>query len=316
MAKRTKLLYRKAVILGATGPTGIFLARSLKEKAGKLRVVSRSMANLEQAFAEEDAELVAGDLLDPADVRRSIQGCDLAINCLGLPAEHMDGHVVAARNIAEAIRGNSIRCLHVSSYWSYLPLVSLPISEDHPRSNGSDWMRYRREAEDILQKAGSAVVHLPDFFGPFVHTSTLQNLIREAFEGSSKLNCIGRGDVKRDYIYVPDAAKIISRLVQLPEAFGARWVLKGSGPISGEEVRTLLSSLLNRRMGLRCAGPLMLRLVSLFKRDLRGFLQMVPEYVKPISYDDAKLAKYLDEIEHTEYRDALSQTLKWFEKLK
>jgi hypothetical protein len=60
----------------------------------------------------------------------------------------------------------------------------------------------------------------------------------------------------------------------------------------------------------------MLGLVGLFKRDLRGFLQMVPEYVKPIAYDDDKLAKYLGEIIHTEYGDALSQTLKWFEKLK
>jgi nucleoside-diphosphate-sugar epimerase len=305
------LSLQRVVILGATGPTGIFLARSLKEVVGAVRLVSRNLENLKQAFPEEDSELVTADLLDISDVQRSVEGCDLVVNCVGFPARQMDGHAVAARNIAVAIKGSSSRCLHVSSYWSYLPVISLPISEDHPRRDGSEWMRYRREAEDILQQAGAAVVHLPDFFGPFVHTSTLQNPIREAFEGNNKLNWIGKGDVERDYIFVPDAARIIKRLAQLPEAYGERWILKGSGPLTGEELSQQLSSLLNRSIGLRCAGPFTLRMVSLFKKELRGFLQMVPEYVKPIAYDDAKLANHLDRVEHTNYQDALAQTLVW-----
>jgi hypothetical protein len=32
----------------------------------------------------------------------------------------------------------------------------------------------------------------------------------------------------------------------------------------------------------------MLRLVSLFSKDLRGFMQVVPDYVKPIAYDASR----------------------------
>jgi hypothetical protein len=42
------------------------------------------------------------------------------------------------------------------------------MNESHPRSGGPPWVRYRREAEDILCEAGAAILHLPDFYGPHV----------------------------------------------------------------------------------------------------------------------------------------------------
>jgi nucleoside-diphosphate-sugar epimerase len=223
----------------------------------------------------------------------------------------MDKHPVAATNIAEAIKRGSIRCVDVSSFWAYLPIRKLPLVETHPRRGGPEWVRYRREAEDILQEAGAAVVHLPDFFGPFVHTSTIQNAIKEAVEGASRINWIGKQNIERDYIFVPDAAKIITRLACVPEAYGERWILKGSGALTGERLAELLTSLLHRPIRLRCAGVTMLRIVSLFNKELRGFLQLAPEYVKPIAYDAAKLERHLGAIEMTGYQKALTQTVAW-----
>ena len=44
-------------------------------------------------------------------------------------------------------------------------------------------MRFRREAEDILVDAGAAIVNLPDFYGPEMHVSTLQQALVEAIAG-------------------------------------------------------------------------------------------------------------------------------------
>ena len=68
-------------------------------------------------------------------------------------------------------------------------------------------MRYRREAEDVLRDAGAAILHLPDFYGPHVHVSTLQNALNEAASGKT-VNWLGRPDVQREYVYVPDAMRI------------------------------------------------------------------------------------------------------------
>jgi hypothetical protein len=50
----------------------------------------------------------------------------------------------------------------VSSYWAYYPQVRTEMNESHPRIGGPPWVRYRREAEDVLCAAGAAILHLPD----------------------------------------------------------------------------------------------------------------------------------------------------------
>jgi hypothetical protein len=92
--------------------------------------------------------------------------------------------------------------VQVSSYWSYYPQVQTEMNESHPRSGGPPWVRYRREAEDVLYEAGAAILDLPDFYGPHVHVSTLQNALNEAAFGKT-INWLGRADVQREYVYVP-----------------------------------------------------------------------------------------------------------------
>ena len=72
------------------------------------------------------------------------------------------------------------------------------MNESHPRSDGSAWVRHRREAEDILCGAGAAILHLPDFYGPQVHVSTLQNALNEAASGKT-VNWLGKADVQPEW---------------------------------------------------------------------------------------------------------------------
>jgi len=297
-----------SAILGATGPTGIHLAGILHKQGKAVRVVSRSKSNLERAFLDPAFEKIAADILAAGDALRAIDNCPLVFDCLGLPSEQMHLHPVAARNIADAIRATGARCIQVSSYWAYLPLQYSPLNETHPRSGGSDWMRWRREAEDILRDAGAAILHLPDFYGPHVHTSTLQNALVEAAQGKT-MNWIGDAAIAREYIYVPDAMAIAARIADHAEAFGADWVLPGSGPLSGAQVADIASRHLGRKVKVRSAGALMLRLVSLFNRELRGFMQMAPDYMKPIAYGAAKLEALLGRLEMTPYDTGIARTL-------
>ena len=53
----------------------------------------------------------------------------------------------------------------------------------------------------------------------------------------------------------------------------------------------------------------MLRMVSLFKKDLRGFLQIAPNYMQPVRYDARKLAGLLGPPTLTSYEDGIGRTL-------
>jgi len=297
-------------IFGATGPTGFHLARELREKGKAVRVISRSRDHLERRFADLEVDKVAADATDPEATLRAIEGAELVYDCIGLPAAQMHLHPVTAGNIARAIGQTGARCIQVSSAWAYLPLTRSPIDETHPREGGGAWVRYRREAEDVLQRAGAAILHLPDFYGPEAHTGPLQLALMDAAAGRA-MNWVGGAGVGREYIYVPDAAALAARLADHAKASGERWMLPGAGALTGREVAEIAGRHLGRTIKLRAAGPLLLRLVSLFKPELRGFLQMVPDYVKPVAHDASKLRGLIGDWQLTPYETGIARTLDW-----
>jgi len=306
----TGLTFERVAILGATGPTGFHLAQAMQRRGVAVRLVARDREKLARQYRDIAGEQIAADITRAVDTARAIASCDLVVDCIGLAGSHMAEHAVTARNIALAIRGSGARCVQVSSYWAYLPAVQIPISERHPRQGGGEWVGQRRAAEDILQDAGAAILNLPDFFGPRVHTSTLQQALAEAAAGKA-MNWIGPVDLVHEYAFVPDAMATAAELAAHSEAYGERWIVPGSGPITGRQVAEIASRLLDRRVAVRAAGPLMLRVVSLFNEPLRGFMQMVPDYLKPITYDAAKLSALIGRPSVTRYEEAIRQTLDW-----
>jgi len=55
----------------------------------------------------------------------------------------------------------------------------------------------------------------------------------------------------------------------------------------------------------------MLRIVSLFMRQLRAFMPMVPTYLAPIRFDGSKLRALIGDIPVTPYQEAIPITLDW-----
>ena len=297
-------------ILGATGPTGLHLAAELRKAGTPVRVVARNRGKLERLFPDPAVDKYAADVLDARQTLRAVEGCDLVYDCIGLPGDQMHLHPVTARNIAEALERTHARCVQVSSYWSYYPQVRAEMNETHPRLGGPPWVVWRRDAEDILFAAGAAILHLPDFYGPQVHVSTLQNALMEAANGQT-VNWIGKATTPREYIYVPDAMRIAAEIGRRPQTSGAHWCLPGSGPLSGRDFADITGRVLGQPVKLRGAGMAMLRLVSLFNKELRGLLQVAPQYMKPVHYDAGKLTALLGPQPMTPYEAGIGATFDW-----
>ena len=300
----------KIAIIGATGPTGFHLAAALRHDGHSVRAVARGRDKLARMFPDTNIEKQPADITDPAQTLTAIANCGLVYDCIGFPGDQMHLHPVTARNIAVALKQAKARCVQVSSYWAYYPQRRESMDESHPREGGPPWVRFRREAEDILYDAGAAILHLPDFYGPQVHASTLQNALLEAQQGKT-VNWLGGIDVAREYIYVPDAMRIAAAVGTRAEAFGAHWCLPGSGPLTGRQFAELCSRHLGHQVKLRAAGMTMLRIVSLFNKELRGLLQVAPDYLKPVSYDARKLIGLIGPPTMTPYKTGIASTLQW-----
>ncbi len=301
---------KPTAVIGATGPTGRTLVSELHKRGTPVRAVSRSAEKLRRCFPEDDVENVPGDALDGAALRDVVRGCSVVVDCIGLPAERMNDHPATARNVARAARREGARCLQVSSFWSYLPLRELPLTEAHPRRGGNGYIRARREAEDVMLAEGAAVVHLPDFFGPFVHTSTMQRNLEEAAAGKT-MNCLGPADTVREYVYVPDAMSAVADLIGIDAAYGHPWIVPGSGPLSGVRAARLAGEHLGRTVNARGAAAWLLKTLSLVSSDLRAFRPMIDHYARPIRYDAARLEGLLGAVANTPYEDAIPATLDW-----
>jgi nucleoside-diphosphate-sugar epimerase len=143
-----------------------------------------------------------------------------------------------------------------------------------------------------------------------VAASALQQPLADAAKGRA-MSWIGPRDLAREYVFVPDAMRLVAALARRPEAYGERWVFPGSGPLTGAEASAIASRHLGRAVKLRTAGAGLMRIASLFVRAAREFLPMVPHYVQPIRYDASKLARLLGPPRMTPYDQAIPATLDW-----
>lgn len=300
----------RTAIVGATGPAGHWLARELISRGRPVRVVSRSRRRLETAFAELEVEIAEADALDGEATRHALDGCDLVVDCIGLPADRMADHPQVARKLVDAVRSVGARVLQVSSYWSFLPTHGEVIDESHPREGGNVYARMRREAEDVFLDGGGAVAHLPDFFGPEVHTSTVQMALQPVAAGKA-LQWIGSATHEREIGYIPDLIRVVADLAAREEAYGDDWGLPGSGPVSARRLAEIAGDHLGRRVKVRAAPPWLLRVMGWFDPELRSFLPMVPHYASPVRYDTSKLTGLLGTQEMTPYEQAVPETLDW-----
>ena len=112
-------------------------------------------------------------------------------------------------------------------------------------------------------------------------------------------------------VFVTDAMRMAVEVAGHESAYGRRWIVPGSGPISGKAIQQIVSEHLGRQVKLRAAGPFLLRLISFFNKNLRDFMPMVPHYIKPISYDGSRLRELLGEVRITPYEQAIGETIDW-----
>lgn len=300
----------RIAIVGAAGPSGFHLAGELIARARAVRAIGRRREALERAFAGLPVEVAAADARDAASLERALEGCDLAVDCIGLPPERMHEHAVTARGLAAAAGAVGARILQVSSYWSFVPRRSELVDERQPREGGHAWFRARREAEDVLLATGAAIAHVPDFFGPRVHTSAVQRALEQLAAGGRADWMGGRG-VEREVVYLPDAMATVADLLDRDEAYGADWALPGNGLLSADLLQRIASQHLGRPVSVRAAPAWLLALMSAVSPQLRAMRPLIAEYTRPVRYDASRLRALLGPVERRPLERAIAATLEW-----
>ncbi|HKK28583.1 MAG TPA: NAD-dependent epimerase/dehydratase family protein [Gemmatimonadota bacterium] len=303
---------RRAALLGATGSLGRHLARELLRRGVEVRAVSRTRSNLERDFGELDVELHPADLDQPASACRVCEGCDVLFHCVGLPLGAYEQHVRLARSTAEAMRVSGARTVAASSYWSYGPNGSTEMAEDDPPVPGCGPCEVRRRMEDVLIGAGAAVAILPDFYGPMATISLLNDALASVAAGD-RVRWPGNPDAPREFIYLPDAARLLCDLAARPAAEGRRWNVPGGPARPPRELLEEAGGIAGRKPRVSALRGWMVRVAALFRSDAREFGTILPLYDRPVGLDASRLRDLLGEVELTPYEEGMRATLAWLE---
>jgi len=156
-----------AFLTGATGFVGCHVARALAEQGANLRLLVRSSSNLKN-IDDLKADLVTGDLRDPASLEKGIAGCDVVFHVAADyrlwvrdPDEMYRVNVEGTRAILEAARKANIHRVVYTSSVATMGFTSngQPADEDSPVSLTNMIGPYKRSkfmAEQVAIEAARA----------------------------------------------------------------------------------------------------------------------------------------------------------------
>nr|XP_048688870.1 flavin reductase (NADPH) [Caretta caretta] len=136
---RSMAACRNIAIFGATGMTGLATLAQALRAGYQVTVLVRDPARLPPEH--RPARVVVGDVLNPPDVDKAIQGQDAVIIILGTRNDLSPTTMMSegTRNIVAAMKAHGIRkvvvCLSAFLMWDLkkVPPKLLPVTEDHIR---------------------------------------------------------------------------------------------------------------------------------------------------------------------------------------
>jgi dihydroflavonol-4-reductase len=239
----------KILVTGATGFIGSRLCELLSlEYRLPYRALVRQFSRAAR-IARLDAELVAGDLLDPASLARAVEGCDAVVNLA-----HADDRTAKKQTAAlvdACVQAGVRRFVHISSMAVHGPSPSVPVvTEDGAPIQrwGEAYSDAKAAAEAVVAKAGErglieTVILRPTIvYGPF--SFFVLPIVHDARQGTISLIDGGRGVCNA--VYVDDVCDAIMAALERDDAVGGAYLINGDSRITWGDFITTFAAMVDR----------------------------------------------------------------------
>jgi nucleoside-diphosphate-sugar epimerase len=301
-------------LFGGSGTVGQALAPLFAPLP--FRVVGRSLSQLQSAFAAyPGADLAVWDQANPETAVAALQGIQTLVYLVGVPYTDFRLHpVLFDQVLTAAIKAGVQRCVLVGTVYPFGLAPTSLVREDHPRNPHTFKGQMRKQQEDVLLAADAAgrirgtILRLPDFYGPKIPRSYLSSLFQAAAQRKTA-QLIGPLNTPHEYVYIPDVAKTLLRLIDEDGAYGHTWHLAGAGRITLSEVIKLIESLSGRHLRKFVAGKRTLQLLGTFNPLLREVAEMHYLFTQPLFLDDSALSHLLGPLNKTPYPEGVRASL-------
>jgi nucleoside-diphosphate-sugar epimerase len=303
------------VVFG-TGPLGKWTARELTHLGKQVRMINRSG---KADHLPESVEVIPSDAYN---VKKNIEvtGGATAIYQCAQPHyyEWTQKFVPLQKAILETAVANKAKLIIGDNLYMYGSPHGQLLREDSPIRPHSKKGQVRADmaqaAMDAHEKGRvrAAIGRASDFFGPEDHDLTGYAILPALH--NQPVNLIGNINQPHSFTYVADFGKLLATLGTREEALGQVWFAPTNPPLTQAEFLKLIEGELGRPVKARIAGPMMLRLLGLFNREIKETVEMVFEWTEPYIIDSSKAEKAFG-LQPTPLKEAIKTTLDWYKEV-
>ena len=212
---------RRARVLGATGGIRGETAAALLRHGWQVVAMARDPgAGAQRAGPLAEAEWVAGDAMQGADVRRAAEGAEAVVHAVNPPNCRNWGKLVLPMidNTVAAAKAVGARIVLPGTVYNYGHDAFPVLKEDSPQHPVTEKGRIRVELErrlDTASREGAAalVVRFGDFFGPAPGNNWFSQGLVTPGKRLAAVTYPGAKGVGHAWAYLPDAGEAVARLL-------------------------------------------------------------------------------------------------------
>ncbi|TBL73985.1 NAD-dependent epimerase/dehydratase family protein [Paenibacillus thalictri] len=309
---------QKAIVLGATGGVGSPLTEELIRRGIETVAFGRSMAKLEKLAQQLGnpplLRLEAGDAFDEERLVRAAAGADVIFHSANMPYHEMETRLLP---LGEAVMGAAERLeakvVVVDGIYPYGRRTTAKANEEHPKFPHTRKGKVRLAYEKLIfdprwRKAKPLIVRLPDYYGPSAQASYLSPTF-EAIAAGKPAPFIGTMSIPREYVYLPDAARMIVTIAERTDSYGQNWHIPGPDVISGHELVRYARKASGKSKPVISLGRLALSLAGLFHPVMKEVVEMLYLTEEPFVLSGEKYERTFGAIGWTPHEQAVSDTI-------
>jgi nucleoside-diphosphate-sugar epimerase len=303
------------VVLG-TGAIGRAIAEELVRRGKAVRMANRSGV-MDEAPAE--AEVLATDLYDPANVREVTRNAKVVYQTAQPHYyEWPEKFPPLQKSIIDGLSGSDTKLVIVENLYMYGETDGKPITENMPYKAHTRKGRVRAQMSEAALRAHRedklrvTIGRGSDYFGPWGTDSSMGERVFYSLLQEKSAQMVGRLDIPHTHTYIPDFGKALVILGERDEADGQAWHVPNDMPAitQGEMVRMFAKEAgLDPKMS--GMGKLLMQIGGLFIPEAKESVEMMYEFEKPFVVDSSKFEGTFG-MKATPMREAIKETVTWF----
>jgi uncharacterized protein YbjT (DUF2867 family) len=226
------------VVIGGTGMLGGQVVTALLDRGKRVRALVRPKSDASRLL-RAGVEIASGDMMDPASLRRAMDGADAVVSTAAGYTRHSKGDTfeidtTGNRNLADAARQAGVRRFVLTS------IVTCDQTPQIPHF----W--HKKLAEDRLEELGVPFVSLR----PGAFLDQITRMGGDPF-AKRRLFWFGSPTIPLTYVLTSDLAGYLADAVDAPGVDGQRIDIGWDRPVSMQEIAKISGRLLGQQIRVR-----------------------------------------------------------------